>query len=104
MDISRGVAGLAVQATALGIKTPGRSATQITVIGRDAINEQFRLIVVDDANVQVPNTGGVILSRLACRGSDGLWHTLQVTEVEDCDSNGNKYYRLVVASERYSPH
>lgn len=93
----------------VGIPEPGsrsavRTATKISKVGSSAFDEEFKLIQVDDNDNQVDNTGGVWMRRVDCLGSDGLWHTLTIQEVEDCDVDGTKYYRLVLISERYSPH
>jgi hypothetical protein len=114
IDLDRRGAGTVVGGAlgkAGGSKAP-RTATQVLLCSRgafdqDGINPRHhtQMIMVDGDGNQVDNTGGFIINRLDCQGSDGLYHTLTVQEVEDCDPmTGTKYYRLVLVSDRYSPH
>jgi len=114
VDLDRRGAGTIVGGTlgkAGGSRAP-RTSTQVLLCSRgaydqDAITQRHhtQMIMVDGDGNQVDNTGGFVINRLDCQGSDGQFHTLTVQEIEDCDiSTGQKYYRLVLISDRYSPH
>ena len=84
---------------------PRRTATEIAVVGPHAFYEQILLIRVNDIGAQVDNTGGIIARRVDCQGSDGLFHTLVIREIDVCVANGGggvtNMKMMVLCSEPY---